>query len=401
MRAECITGNPSQPAPATSDIRHILFIIDRLPRTLGGGEGVLLNMIKLLPKDRFRCSVLTFDLEPGSAFEGLSCPLHVFRMRRTYDLNAARMAARLAKLIRSERIQIVHTFFESSDIWGGFVARVFTGARLVSSRRDMGILRSTKHKLAYRMLSSFPDKVLCVSDQVRQFCIAADRIAPEKVVTVYSGVELPPRRNAVERMQQRNHFGYSQDLQIVVTVANIRRVKGLDVLLYAAEKVCNENQRAVFLIVGGVLEQDYFLELQQLAQRLNIAGRIKFAGEHKAVRPLLEMSDAFVLPSRSEGFSNALLEAMACELPCIATNVGGNVEAIEDGLNGLIVEAGNAGSLAHAISRILNDLDRAKQMARAARRTVEIRFTPERMIAGLVTVYESLLDRNRSEQIGN
>ena len=394
MIAEQIASHTSAPVEAASAPRHILFIMDRLPRVLGGGEGALLKMIKLLPEDRFRCSLLTFELEPGSAFEALPCPLHVFPMKRTWDLNAARMAARLARLIRSERIDLVHTFFESSDIWGGFVTRVLTRARLVSSRRDMGILRSTKHKFAYRMLSSFPDKVLTVSDQVRQFCIAADHISPEKMMTIYGGVEVPARPDPLQRREQRRHFGFPDGSKIVVTVANIRRVKGLDVLLRGAEKVCAQHPDAYFLIVGGVLEPDYFAQLQQLAQELHLAHRIRFAGECKPVQSLLQSSDVFVLPSRSEGFSNALVEAMACELPCVATNVGGNAEAIEDGLSGLLVEKENINQLAHAISTLLSGADRAQQMGRAARRTVELRFTPQRMISDLIGVYEDLLSGN-------
>ncbi|HET6840964.1 MAG TPA: glycosyltransferase family 4 protein [Candidatus Angelobacter sp.] len=376
--------------PAHSGQRHVLFIMDRLPRTLGGAENVLLNTIGLLPQDKFRCSLLTFELEPGSVFEKVPCSLHVFPMKRTYDFNAASMAVRLAKLIRSERIDIVHTFFESSDIWGGFVTKMLTSAHLVSSRRDMGILRSSKHRIAYRMMSSFPDKVLTVSRRVREFCIKADRVDPAKVITVYNGVELPPPRNAARGKELRARLGFPDAAQIILTVANVRRVKGLDVLLRAAAKICERNSRAFFVIAGGVLEGDYFQELQNLAQDLNLTGRIRFAGEQKPVQPLLEMSDVFVLPSRSEGFSNALLEAMASELPCIATNVGGNIEAIEDGINGLIVDPEDAGQLETAISSLLEDQERAKEMAITARRTVESRFSPERMISDIVSVYESL-----------
>ncbi len=370
--------------------RHVLFIMDRLPRTLGGAEGVLLNTIKLLPKDRFRCSVLTFDLEPGSAFEDLTCPLHVLPMRRTYDLNAARMALRLSGLIHSERVDIVHTFFESSDLWGGFVTKMFTSARLISSRRDMGILRSTKHRLAYRVLSSMADRILTVSEQVRHFCIASDHATPDKVITVYNGVELLSRPDPLQRMAFRKQFGIPEASLVVMTVANIRRVKGLDVLFHAAAKICPANQHLLFLIAGGVLEQDYFLELQELKVNLHISDRIMFLGQQENVRPLLEMSDMFVLPSRSEGFSNALLEAMAAELPCIATKVGGNREAIQHGSNGLLVNADDVEGMAEAISELAQDERRARELGRAARESVEIQFTPERMMSDLLRVYESL-----------
>lgn len=390
MSTDLLPVTRAEEAQTHSAPRHVLYVMDRLPRTLGGGENVLLKMIGMLPQERFRCSILTFDLEQGSVFSELSCPVHVFPMKKTYDWNAFRMALRLRKLIRSEKVDIVHTFFESSDIWGGSVARLLTRARLISSRRDMGILRSTKHRLAYRMLSWMPDKVLTVSDQVRQFCIETDHIAPGRVMTIYNGVELPPKADAGQSRKIRVSLGIPEDAQVIVTVANIRRVKGIDVLLRAAERICRTNYKAVFVIAGGILEQDYFRELQSLAENLNLSQRVRFAGQHQSATPFLQMSDVFVLPSRSEGFSNALLEAMAAELPCVATNVGGNSEAIQNGLNGLIVEPEDEAPLADAVSFLLSDPSRAREMGRAARRTVELRFTPGRMMEDLLMVYEEI-----------
>ncbi|PYP93178.1 MAG: hypothetical protein DMG65_01520 [Candidatus Angelobacter sp. Gp1-AA117] len=391
-----VTHPDETPTPAAP--RHVLYVMDRLPRTLGGGESVLLKMIGSLPKDRFRCSVLTFDLEPDSAFSDLDCPVHLLPMKKTYDWNAVKMAWRLAKLIRSESVDIVHTFFESSDIWGGSVAKLLTSARLISSRRDMGILRSTKHRLAYRLLSWMPDKVLTVSGQVRHFCIATDHIKPAKVMTIYNGVELPPRPDTWQNAETRRLLNIPEDAQVVVTVANIRRVKGIDVLLRAAERISRTNKKAVFVIVGGILEQDYFAELQGLAETLNISTNIRFAGRHQSATPFLQMSNVFALPSRSEGFSNALLEAMAAELPCVATDVGGNSEAIQNGLNGLIVEPEDEAPLADAISFLLSDPIRAKEMGQAARRTVELRFTPERMMEDLLEVYKDCLRGKKDQQ---
>src|SRR5947209_13244263 len=130
---------------------------------------------------------------------------------------------------------------------------------------------------------------------------------------------------------RRRHTRYWRDWSSDVCYSDL-------VLLRAAEKISRTNKKAVFVIVGGILEQDYFAELQGLAETLNISTNIRFAGRHQSATPFLQMSNVFALPSRSEGFSNALLEAMAAELPCVATDVGGNSEAIQNGLNGLIVE---------------------------------------------------------------
>src|SRR5882672_10261913 len=155
---------------------HILFLIDTLCES-GGAERMLLNMIRLLPKSRFRCSVATFRIDTRvPIFADLPCPLEVLPLRKTYDWSAVKVAWRLRNFIRAEKVSIVHTFFETSDLWGGLIAKSAGNPILVSSRRDMGILRSTKHKLAYKPMGRLFDLVLTVSEQVRHFCIQEDGV---------------------------------------------------------------------------------------------------------------------------------------------------------------------------------------------------------------------------------
>jgi hypothetical protein len=92
--------------------------------------------------------------------------------------------------MREENVEIVHTFFETSNIWGGLVTKIGGGPRLVSSRRDMGILRESKHRIAYRLVNRLCDGVVTVSDQVSRWCVREERIDPSKVITVRNRVEL-------------------------------------------------------------------------------------------------------------------------------------------------------------------------------------------------------------------
>ena len=146
---------------------HVLFLIDTLASTAGGTESVLLKMTRLLPRDRFCCSVATFSADPSIVpAHKFACPVHVFPINRTYDWRALRAAFRLAKLIRSEHFSIVHTFFPASDLLGGLVAKLSGCSVLISSRRDMGLMRSRAHWLAYRMARRLFDQVQSVGEQV-------------------------------------------------------------------------------------------------------------------------------------------------------------------------------------------------------------------------------------------
>jgi L-malate glycosyltransferase len=374
---------------------HVLFIIDQLCET-GGAERMLLNTIRLLPRDRFRCSLVTFKIDTSLVpFMALPCPHFVFPMRRTYDWNALKAARQIRSFIRRENVQIVHTFHETSDLWGGWITRMTNGPALISSRRDMGILRSAKHSLAYRMMNSQFDVVLTVSDELRQFCIQCDRIPPHKVITLYNGLEvttLPANGNR----NLRQSIGIAPDAPVIITVGHIRRVKGLDVLVETAARVVREFPRALFLIVGRNSDPQYFQQVFARIDQLRLRDNIKFLGESERVFSLLNMGDVFFLPSRSEGFSNALIEAMACGLPCVATRVGGNAEAVEEGRSGYLVENEDADAAANRISTLLGNLALAKKMGAAGKKIVAARFTAKAMIEQLVAVYDALLAARRN-----
>src|SRR5438270_1710729 len=166
---------------------HVLFLIDHL-LALGGGETNLLKVVQLMPPELVRCSIATFRINPEIR-QNISVPVHVFPWKRVYHLDAWKAAFALRKLIRDEHVDIVQTYFETSNLWGGIVATL-SGALLLSSRRDMGILRKTKHALAYRVVNRLADRVLAVSEEVEKYCIDADRIDPHKISVVYNGVDL-------------------------------------------------------------------------------------------------------------------------------------------------------------------------------------------------------------------
>jgi glycosyltransferase involved in cell wall biosynthesis len=364
---------------------HVLLVLDQFPKTLGGGERIALRLAALLPDYGFRVSILTFFIHPESAvLRSAPCPVYLLPMQRTYDLTALRAAFAFSNLLAKQQVRIVQTFFESSDIWAGFVTKAMSHAKLIWSRRDMGILRERKHRIAYRLMAGLPDAVFAVSEQVRRYSIDVDRIDPARVETIYNGLDLADWGSIAARAQ-------SQSATHVVTVGNIRRVKGHDIFIRAAASIAPKFPNASFSIAGDVLEPEYFAELQQLVQDLGLAGRFHFAGGVADLRDYLSHADIFVLPSRSEGFSNAIVEAMAASLPVVATGVGGNAEAVVDGVTGFIVPAEDPAALAAAIARLLSDPSQAQAMGAAGRARASATFTTEAMMQRVVATYNRLL----------
>ena len=375
---------------------HVLFMIDQLCEP-GGAERVMLQTIGLLPKDQFRCSLITFKIDSKlELFSRLPCPCQVFPMRRTYDWRAVRIARSIREFIRDEKVNIVHTFHETSDLWGGFISRMSNGPALVSSRRDMGILRAPKHDLGYRFMNSRFDMVLTVSEEVRRFTIAKDNISPEKVTTLYNGLDTQKIHAVNGDRSYRQLIGVGEEVPLFISVGHIRPIKGIDVLVEAAGVVVREFPKAVFLVLGRNSRTDHFRRIEERISQLGIQNNIRFPGESNHVLSALRAADIFLLPSRSEGFSNALIEAMACGLPCVATRVGGNAEAVEEGRSGFLVESEDAKAMADRILRLLRDPTRAKEMGAAGRRIVEEKFTAEVMIQKLIRHYDRILAARRN-----
>jgi glycosyltransferase involved in cell wall biosynthesis len=372
---------------AHSELPHVLLVLDQFPRTLGGGERIVLKLASLLPKYGYRTSILTFSIHPEcSALKSPPCPVYLLPLQRTYDLTAIRAALELRRFLKSQQVRLVQTFFESSDIWAGFVTRFMSDAKLVWSRRDMGILRARKHRIAYRLMAGAPDAVFAVSEQVRRYCIQVDGIDPARVQTIYNGLDLSEWATSSRPARSGGEV-------VVTTVGNIRRVKGHDVLIQAAAAVVRQFPNVKFSVAGEVLEQDYFAELQMLIQSLSLSQQFRFVGGVTNLREHLFAADIFVLPSRSEGFSNALVEAMAASLPIVATDVGGNAEAVKDGVNGFIVPSEDPAALADAILRLLSDPVRATAMGLAGKALAAMQFTTEAMMSQIAGTYQKLLSQ--------
>lgn len=367
---------------------RILFLIDSIWGA-GGAETSLLRLVQNLPADRYQCRVITFHSDAGadSFLARFPCPVEHWPMRSLYHASTLGILRRLRSLVRREKFDVVHTFFPASDLLFGPIAKL-SGARvLISSRRDMGIVRKRWHHRAYRLMGRFYDQVQTVSDTVRNYAIATDGLDPNRVVTVHNGIDAAFARAAVRAQSEHPR---------VTLVANIRRVKGVDVFLRAVAVVKERYPDAVFNIAGMFAadgeHSDYAEEILALRHSLGLDAQVKFLGSCEDVPQLLASTDVFTLTSRSEGFSNALLEAMVCGLPCVVTAVGGNREVMEDGVHGFVVEPDDPQAVADRVLCLLGDSALGQRLGEAARRRVLDEFTIDAMVKRVAATYDGLLN---------
>jgi glycosyltransferase involved in cell wall biosynthesis len=371
----------------------VLFLFDQLRCLDGGAERSLQRIVQLLPRDRYRASIVTFwRPSDGRFLEQYPCPVHVFPLRSTLSWNGFKVGAKLRRLIRSEHVSIVQSFFATSDLWGGIIAKLSGCPVLISSRRDMGFLRTAKHRIAYRCLGGMYDQVHTVSEAVREVTIREDRLPANKVISIPNGVDLSGMSKNHDAAYTRRALGLEDASHVILDVGTIKPVKGFDVLIRTAAIVCREFPKAVFVIVGRIVADGYIRELQNLIDSLGLARNIRFPGHFDNVFPWLQSGDVFCHLSRSDGLSNAVLEAMACGLPCVVSRVGGNPEVAADGRSGFVVPPEQPEAAAGHILTLLRNRELARKMGERNRRVIEENYTAEVMVRKIVALYDELLE---------
>jgi glycosyltransferase involved in cell wall biosynthesis len=384
---------PNRPAPLESSPapRHVLYLFDHLRNLDGGAERSLLKIVQMLPPDRYRASIATFCRPADVCFlRHFPCPVHMLPLKRSYGWRSLQVARLLRDIIQCEQVAVVQTFFASSDLWGGAVARLSGCPVLISSRRDMGFQRQLKHRIAYRLMGPMFDQVHTVSEAVRDYTIRQDRVPPGKVISIPNGVEMDNLDCDFDPGFRSRH-GLQDATHLIVDVGSVKAVKGYDVLVRAASIVCREFPRAVFAIAGALQDQVYYNQLRELITRLGLERNIRFLGNIDPAFSLLQSSDVFCHLSRTDGLSNALLEAMASGLPCVLTRVGGNPEVVQDGRSGFLVSSNDPEESALRLIELLRDSEKRRSMGQCGRELISGRFTAGHMVNRLVELYDDLL----------
>lgn len=221
----------------------------------------------------------------------------------------------------------------------------------------------------------FQNVIICVSDAIRHCLTKEYRFPKAKTVTVRNGItlsEFEHLEGAGEKVRTR--LGVGADEFLLVCVARLNEQKRIDVLLSAMAKLRKTGQRCKCVIVGdGPLRK----VLTEKAVALGLTGDVFFEGFQSDTRSYLKAGTAFVLTSDYEGLPLAILEAMACGLPCIVTNVGGNPEVVEGHVNGLLIPPGSADEVAATVSFLLTNPGKLREMSEMAKKTSRTKFDIE------------------------
>jgi len=299
------------------------------------------------------------------------------------------IAGALADIVRQEKIDLLHLHGYSAANFGRLAARQ---CGIPNVMHEWAVLKTQPHQfLADRLLSRKTDIAIGVSQSVRDFLVQSRSVPLNKTRVVWNGVNLNNFKTAApEKVKTfREQFGLTPQQKNIGTVTRLREEKGNRYFIEAAPQVLREFPEARFIVVGdGPLRE----ELEALARKLNLAGKLFFAGFVSEVAVALAAMDIYVMPSLTEGFPFALAEAMAAGKTVAATNVGGMKEMVQHEENGLLVPPANGAALAAALVRLLKNPTLSQHLGDAARQRSQ-EFSVERNVQALEAIYAELLSR--------
>jgi len=380
---------------------RILHIINSLD--IGGNERFLLQVLEHLPGERFHLEVCVPD-RGKDATRDLERECHRLRTRisiiRAVGNLDARVFPKLKRLITRGRYDIVHTHLIYSQIYGRLAAAAAGAKCVVSSEQNIYKVKARPpFRWVERWLSSLTDRIIACSNPVRDHLVRNVGINPLKVVVVPNAVDtnvfFPIRKQSPLSARVKNlrrGLGIGEGDVVIGTVGHMSRQKGQKFLVEAIPLVRLRYPRAKFVFVGkGELRKN----LQKQARALGVEEAVRFAGIRKDVPILLNCFDVFVLPSLWEGFGTALIEALACGAPVVATEVGGIPEVIDHGEDGLLVPPGVAHPLARSIIRLLDNPSLRRDMIYRGLRKAVGRFNVTRMAETMAKIYSQMFYRTK------
>ncbi len=372
------TGRPTR-ATRTEPVR-VCFLIDELVKA--GTETQLLALIHQLDPRRvlpFLCllrgrSELSRSLEPDD------CPVLRLGVGSLRSPRAMAAAWRLGRFLRRERIDVLQAYFPDSSYLGVPVARLAGVPFVVRTRNNVGHWQNPLHRVLGRLLNPLTTATIANCEAARQALLAAEKPNPQKVIVLENGVDL-------ERFASVPPLTMTP-LRRIGVVANLRRVKGLDVFVDAAARVARGFPDATFQVAGEGREREALL--RQAGER-GLGNRFRLCGSTSDIPGFLAGIDVAVLSSRAEGMPNAVLEYMAAARAIVATDVGACGRLITHNVHGLLVPAGQAEPLAGAMGELLRDGDRGRRLARTAHRRVEEEFSRQEMVGRFEEFYLRLV----------
>jgi len=381
---------------------NIWMIISSFYPAVGGAEIQVQRLSKALIEKGWNIHILT--RRHMSDFRNLQAKqiLNGIPVTRLYSQGKNKiglllyMLGALWYLFQNGRDDIYHAHGEGTPSWivvlaarlfgGRSLLKLRTGANYYQQRYFFGI-----SGLQFRLLLRLTDQVIVVNREVSKWLISKLKIPSKKIELVPNSVNMDEFYPVLlkEKESQRRQLDLPLNKNIFLYVGRLSHFKGVDILLKAWNQVPKSSRQEMLLILVGDGPERQTLE--QMCRDLDITCSVRMMGMRTNVRDYYWAADIFILPSRTEGQSNALVEAMACGLPSIVSAVGGGMDLIVNGQNGFLFELEKHEQLHKRIIKTLKIREHWHEMGKKARETALKKVALETNAARLHHIYLDLL----------
>lgn len=370
-------------------VAHIIHRLD-----FGGLENGLVNLINRIPEDRFHHAIIC--MTDYSDFAKRITNPHV-TLHALHKSNGKGVGAylKLWRLLRQLKPDIVHT--RNLAALEGCVVAALAGVhgRVHGEHgRDSYDIdgKNRKYILLRRACQPFVSRYIPLSHDLEGWLLHTVAIPARKIRQIHNGVE-SQRFSVPEVKPALSLDGFAGDGKIVLgTVGRLQEVKDQLTLIRAFAELLQRNShyrdRLRLLIVG---DGPMRAEVDALVQQKGVTEQVWIAGARNDIPALMQAMDIFILPSKAEGISNTILEAMASGLPVVATDVGGNPELVVPGSTGVLVPPQDATAMAHAIEQYLLQPQLIATHGQAGRKRIEMEFSMEAMVNRYMAVYDEVM----------
>lgn len=376
------------PAVATAGlplrVAHVLLDLE-----MAGAQMVCARLASRLDRGRFAPRVFALQgqgalaawlEERGVPVECLEAP-DGFRPELVF-----RLAARLRKM----QADLVHCHNCKAMLYGGLAAALLPRARVVMTKHGAAHWTTGAVAATGRLLMRRAAAVTTVSEEIAPPLRDGGWVSPERLLTIANGVDTEEFRPAEDPGAERARLGLTRQHRLVGMVQRLSPEKDPANLLRAFVRVAGEAPEARLVVIG---EGPLRVELETLAVDSGVRNRVHFLGERPDVAQLLPALDVFCLPSRTEGISLSLLEAMACGLPVVATAVGGTPAVVAEGRSGFLVPPERPDELADSLLKVLKDPAAARMMGDEGRRIACARYSLAASVERYAALYERVSGR--------
>lgn len=377
---------------------HVLTLIDTI--RAGGAEQLALELALRTDSRRYRRTLC--------ASRELFIPMmEAYATRRLEELDAAgvevvslnrrsrtdlRPWMRLIRFLRSEHVDLIHAHGFGSNLWATVIGRIARVPVILAHEHTWSFQGELLRRAIDReIIGRFSDGVLAVSERDAERMVDIVGIRPDRVVYVPNGIPTAP---AGDRDRVREELGIPAGAPVLVSVANLRPQKRIDVMITAVS-LLRERFSDVRLVVAGAANPRVIEELRGHAVALGVGDAVALLGIRTDIPDILAAADIAVLSSDFEGSPLSVMEYMAASLPVVATDVGGVPKLVDAGRTGLLVPPSDPPALAIAIEQLLRDPDRAREMGRRGRERQQAEFSFDAMVRRVEDVYAERLALKR------